>query len=96
MITNTKIERKKTDIARTETKLTEVRAKLREQKLELINLENEEIVAMFRREVITESDFSALLRSRREAESEFEDDSRGGQKNTASETGKEETPDAFS
>jgi len=70
MITNPKIERKKTDIARTEAKLTEVRARLRQQKEELTKLEDDEIVAMFRSEVITEDDFAALLRSRRAAAEE--------------------------
>ena len=70
MITNPKIERKKADIARTEAKLTDVKARLRQQKEELTKLEDDEIVAMFRSEVITEDDFSALLRSRRESADE--------------------------
>jgi len=75
MVTNPKIERKKSDIARTEANLAGVKAKLREQKLELIKLENDEIVAMFRNEVITEDDFRALRRSRQEAANAIEDDS---------------------
>lgn len=74
MITNPRIEKKKTDIARTEVKFMEVKAKLREQRQELIALENEEIVAMFRKEVITEDDLKALMRSRQEIESDDEDD----------------------
>ena len=70
MITNPKIERKKADIARTETKLTEVKARLRQQKEELTKLEDDEIVAMFRSEIMNEDDFFALLRSRREGASE--------------------------
>ena len=66
MITNLKIERKKADIARTEAKLTDVRARLRQQKEELTKLEDDEIVALFRNEIITEDDFAKLLRSRRE------------------------------
>ena len=76
MITNPRIERKKNDIARTKTKFAEIRARLREQKHELINLENEEIVAMFRSEIITEDDFRALIRSHQEAEIDDYDDSR--------------------
>ena len=68
MITNPKIERKKKDIARTEVKLTEVKGRLREQKQEFVKLENDEIVAMFRSELITEEGYAALMRSRREAE----------------------------
>ena len=73
MITNPKIERKKKDIARTEARFAEVKAKLKEQKLELINLENDEIVAMFRSDIINEDDF-ALLRKRRETEAEAIDE----------------------
>ena len=74
MVTNEKIERKKEEIIKTEAKLTELKDKLREKKHELITLENEEIVAMFRSEVITESDLAALMRSRRETEVDAEDD----------------------
>ncbi len=52
MITNPRIERKKTEITKTEAKLNEVKTKLREQKQELVSLENEEIVALFRRLVL--------------------------------------------
>jgi hypothetical protein len=93
MITNPKIERKKTDIARTETKLAEVRAKLREQKHELIKLENDEIVAMFRNEVITEDDFSALMSSRREAG--IDDGDESPDERISAKKDKEEKPDAL-
>jgi hypothetical protein len=75
MITNARIEKKKSDITKTETRLAEVKAKLRNQKQDLIDLENEEIVAMFRKEVITEDDLKALMRSRQEIENDVEDDS---------------------
>ena len=74
MVTNSRIEKKKSDIARTEAKLVEVKARLRAQKQELIDLENDEIVAMFRSEVITEEDFAALLRARREDEEALRDE----------------------
>ena len=70
MITNPKIERKKTDITRTEAKLIKIKGRLREQKQDLLKLENDEIVAMFRKEILTEDDFSALMRSRQEIEKE--------------------------
>jgi hypothetical protein len=89
MVTNHKIEKKKSDIAKTETRLAEVKAKLREQKQELIDLENEEIVAMFRKEVITEDDLKALMRSRQESESDGEDDYPARER-------REEKPDALS
>jgi transposase len=74
MITNPKIERKKADIARTEIKLTDVKVRLRQQREELTKLEDDEIVAMFRSEVITEDDFAALLRSRRASATEYTDE----------------------
>ena len=73
MITNTKIQRKKADIARTEAKLIAVRERLRQQREDLTKLEDEEIVAMFRSEVITEDDFASLLHSRRKRAEEYED-----------------------
>jgi hypothetical protein len=78
VITNPKIERKKTDIARTEVQLTEVRSKLSRQKHELRALEDEEIVAMFRNELYNEDEFFALMRSRRETTSVDEDDENSG------------------
>jgi hypothetical protein len=101
MITNPKIERKKADIARTEAKLVEVRARIKKQKEELTKLEDDEIVAMFRSEIISEDDFAALLRSRRESESANDDadpdsDSSNKKQGALPQERKEETPDAFS
>jgi len=67
MITNPKIERKKADIARTESKLNNIKARLRQQKEELIKLEDEEIVAKFRNERMNEDDYAVLLHPRRAA-----------------------------
>ena len=64
-INNAKIERKKGEIAKTETKIAEYREKLRAQKQELTDLENEEIIALYRREKFNEDEFAALLRSQR-------------------------------
>jgi hypothetical protein len=74
MVTNPKIERKKADIAKTMEKLANVKARLREQKQDLLDLENEEIVAMFRKEIITEDDLKSLMRSRLDVESGADDD----------------------
>jgi len=90
MITNPKIKRKKADIARTETKLTEVKARLRQQKEELTKLEDDEIVAMFRSEAMKEDDFFALLRSRRESAGEPADSGETPKKR------EEDLPDAIS
>ncbi|MDR1705662.1 MAG: DUF4315 family protein [Clostridiales bacterium] len=106
MVTNPKIEKKKADIARTETRLLDVKARLREQKQDLVDLENEEIVAMFRKEVITEDDLKSLMRSRLDAEAEYDspdehrpyggDDSQEEQKPARHRLKKEEQPDALS
>ena len=74
MVTNKKIEKKKAEIARTEAYFAEVKEKLRAKKRELIDLENDEIIAMFRSEIITEEDFAALLRARREEEEALRDE----------------------
>ena len=95
MITNPKIERKKKEIIRTEEILAEVKAKLREKKLELIKLENDEIVAMFRSELLTEDGYAALMRSRREAENDIEDDS-PDERISIAQINKEETKNALS
>ncbi len=94
MVTNAKIEKKKADIARTRDKLAAVRAKLREQKHELIKLENDEIVAMFRNEVITEDDFAALMRARRDAVNDDDDDDMSFAE-TTTQTDKEANSDAL-
>jgi len=62
---NTKIEKVNADIARTKAKIAELTAKLRDQERHKIHLENEEIVALFRRENFNEDEFAALLRSQR-------------------------------
>jgi hypothetical protein len=94
VITNAKIERKKTEIARIEMTLAETKGKLREKKQELIKLENDEIVAMFRSELLTEDGYAALMRSRREAEYDDEDDSPN--ERTPKTKIKEESTDALS
>ena len=70
---NPKIYKVNAEIARTETKLAEsaaktaeLTAKLKELRQHKINLENEEIIALFRREKFSEDEFAALLRSQRE------------------------------
>jgi hypothetical protein len=97
LITNPKIERKKSEIARTEANLAEIREKLRNKKHELTDLEDAEIAAMFRREIITEDDFAALMRARREAELNGGDGSSDEEISTKQTvTVKEEKPDALS
>ena len=66
---NPRIEKASADIARTKAKIaeytakaTELTAKLRELEKQKINIENEEIIALFRREKLNEDEFAALLR----------------------------------
>jgi len=70
---NPKIEKIKVEIERIENriaglsaKITELTGKLKEYKQIKTDLENEEIIALFRRENLTEDEFAALLKSQRE------------------------------
>ena len=65
MITNPKIERKKAEIVRTEIKIAELKAKHKEQKNELILLENDEIVALYRKEVYGDDHLSVFRKTQR-------------------------------
>jgi len=71
-MTNPKIEKVKTAIARTKDIIADQQNKLRDLEKQKIQLENEEIIAMFRREKLNEDEFAALLRSGREAEDRAE------------------------
>ena len=64
-MTNPKIEKVKAGIAKTQATIAEHQAKLKKLEAQKIELENAEIVAMYRRENLTEDDFAALLRSQR-------------------------------
>ena len=64
-MTNPKIEKVNADIARTKARITEFTKKLRNLEQQKISLENEEIVALYRREKFSEDEFAALLRSQR-------------------------------
>ena len=67
-MTNTKIEKVKTAISKTKGIIADYQAKLRDLEKQKIQLENDEVVALFRREKLNEDEFAALLRSGREAE----------------------------
>jgi len=66
---NPKIERVNKDIAKSKARITAEQARLRDLEKQKTNLENEEIVALFRREKLSEDEFTALLRGHREDES---------------------------
>jgi hypothetical protein len=74
LMTNPKIERVKEDIAKTKARISEYTSKLRELERHKTDLENLEIIALFRREKLSEDEFSALLNSqRKEKESDTQD-----------------------
>lgn len=65
-MTNPKIERVKEDIVKTKAKISEYTAKLRELERYKIDLENLDIIALYRKENFNEDEFAALLRSQRD------------------------------
>ena len=62
---NPKIERVNTEIDKVKGKIIQQQARLRDLERQKTNLENDEIVALFRREKLSEDEFSALLRTQR-------------------------------
>jgi len=62
-MTNPKIEKVKASIAKTKATIADHQAKLRELEKQKIQLENDEIVALYRREKLNEDEFKELLRS---------------------------------
>jgi len=64
-MTNPKIEKVATAIAKTKSIITDNQNKLRELERQKIKLENDEVVALFRREKLNEDEFAALLRTGR-------------------------------
>ena len=64
-MTNPKIEKVTSHIVKTKATIAEYQAKLKDLERQKIQLENEEIVAMFRRENFSEDEFKAILRSGR-------------------------------
>ena len=74
-MTNPRIEKVNSDIAKTKAKIAEYTVKLRALERQKINLENEEIVALYRRENFNDDEFTALLRSRKKTAGTAEQDS---------------------
>jgi len=62
---NPKIEKVNIAIEKAKAQIVEYQSKLRDLEKQKIQLENEEIVAMFRREKLNEDEFAALLQSGR-------------------------------
>ncbi|MCL2588067.1 MAG: DUF4315 family protein [Oscillospiraceae bacterium] len=69
---NPKIERVNREIDKTKDKIAAQQARLRDLEKQKTHLENEEIVALFRREKLSEDEFSALVRGHRVDESKSE------------------------
>ena len=65
-ITNAKIEKVKAEIAGTMTKMSEIQAKLRRQARHLRDLEDMEIVARYRNEMFSDSNYAAIDQPRGE------------------------------
>jgi hypothetical protein len=86
-MTNPKIEKVKTAITKTKSIIADQQSKLRDLEKQKIQLENDEVIAMFRREKLNEDEFAALLRSGREA---GPDDSAGQASQSVSSTGDDE------
>ena len=63
-----KIERTIADIDKTKAIIAEYQTKLRELEQRKTELENAEIIALYRKERMTEDDFRAFIQSRREAD----------------------------
>ena len=64
-MTNPKIEKVANAIAKTKNIIADNQNKLRELERQKIKLENDEVVALFRREKLNEDEFAALLRTGR-------------------------------
>jgi len=64
-MTNPKIEKVESAIARTKGIIADYQRKLRDLERQKTELENFEIIALYRREKFNQDEFSALLRSQR-------------------------------
>jgi len=97
-MTNPKIEKIDAAIARTKAIIADYQKKLREQERQKTDLEEQEILALYRREKFNQDEFAALLRSQRKTENAgkrdmFADSPRNAQPFAAHEK-KEEPHDA--
>jgi len=64
-MTNPKLEKVKANITKLKATIENNQAKLKELEQEKIQLENDGIIALFRREKLNEDEFAELLRSQR-------------------------------
>ena len=66
MVQNPKITKVNAAIDKTKEQIAELQTKLKDLEKQKTQLENDEIVAMFRREKLNEGEFAALLQSGRQ------------------------------
>jgi hemerythrin-like domain-containing protein len=67
-MTNSKIEKTKKEIVQAKAKIAEYQDKLRDLERQKIDLENLEIIAMYRKEKFSEEEFAALLSLQRKTD----------------------------
>lgn len=67
-MTNPKLEKVKADIEKVKARIADYQGKLRDLERRKTELENEDIVALVRREKITDAELDALLRTIRKVE----------------------------
>ena len=65
MVLNPKIIKVNSAMEKTKEQIAELQTRLKDLEKQKIQLENDEIIAMFRREKLNEDDFAALLQTRR-------------------------------
>ena len=70
-MTNPKIEKINTDIEKVKGRISDFQSKLRDLERKKTELENEDIIALVRREKISDAELNALLRAIRKAEPEI-------------------------
>jgi len=92
-VTNPKIEKVKGEIAKTKARMAQLQVKLREQEHLKTKLENDEVVAMFRKEKLSEEEFAALLHVTQNKNGETAEEAAFDVSATARESGKEEISD---
>ena len=73
---NQKIDRVTKEIDKTKDKIFKLQIKLRVQEQRKITLENDEIIALYRKEKLTEDDLMTLVKSKREYEQDVGDGTR--------------------
>jgi septal ring factor EnvC (AmiA/AmiB activator) len=85
-MTNPKLEKTKTDIAKTKAKITEYQCRLRDLEKQKTDLENLDIIALYRKERFSEDEFAALLRMQRKSGDDDEPELKEGEPDAVGKT----------